>query len=310
MTMKNCIYFVLAFIAMSFVACSADDEPTQIKNEKEFTIIAKLPEPMITRTTVTDNSTADNYSMSFAWKAGDKVKFHILKNDNSWITSEREASISGSDATFTLGSHPAASSYIYGCTNTSISTSKTADATYASTANFYLDCQKFIYTSLDDIASKNPMFGVIPVQTKDTEIPSIMQFKNVCSILKFTVKLPGEVATVSAIKIRGYNTNPIGDGIKIRQNLQITGSTGAAEFLSTNYDDSSKNTDGSYEVTGKSFDVTAGEIVFYAIMIPQELKGLYLQLNGSDTYKKTKKFAEPITLEAGKMYGVKLDFTK
>lgn len=311
MTMKKCIYFAMAFAAMTMAACSADDELVNVENNQQYTIIGELPQPMTTRTVATDESDANGYAMSFEWKNDDAVRFHYIKKNDAWLNVTRTSTITDGKATFTLGTRPAASSYIYGCTNVNLNTSKTSDATTASTANFYLNNQAYIFTSMDDIAKYNPMFGVIPVQSSDTEIPSIMQFKNVCSILKFTVKLPGEVATVSAIKIRGYNTSANGDAIKIKQNLQITGSTGAAEFLSTNYDDSSaKNADGSYEVTKKSFDVTAGEIVFYAIMIPQELNGLYLQLNGSDTYKKTKKFAEPITLEAGKMYGVKLDFTK
>lgn len=309
--MKKCIYFVLAFIAMSFVACSADDELVNVENNQQYTIIGELPQPMTTRTVATDESDAKGYAMSFEWKTGDEVRFHYIFKDDAWQSVTKTSTITNGKATFTLGSHPAANSYIYGCTNVNLNTSKTSDATTASTANFYLNNERYIFTSMEDIAKYNPMFGVIPVQTSDTEIPSKMQFKNVCSILKFTVKLPVEVATVSAIKIRGYNKSDNGDGIQIKQNLQITGSTGAAEFISTNYDDDkNKNATGSYEVTGKTFGVTDGEIVFYAIMIPQELKGLYLQLNSSDTYKKTKKFAAPITLEAGKMYGVKLDFTK
>lgn len=305
--MKKNIYFAMAIAAMLFTACSQDDELTTVEKNQEYTIIAEMPQPITTRTIATDVSDDSGYAMSFAWKDEDQVRFHFIKSGDAWQSGTRNSTITDGKATFTLGSNPAASSYIYGCTNVNLNTSKTSDASTASTANFYLNCQNYIFASMEDIAKYNPMFGVIPVQSSATSIPETMHFKNVCSLIKFTVK---GVETVTDVKIRGYKNNAA-RGLKIKQNLQITGSTGAAEFLSENYDNSNTNKDGSYEVTGKSYSKNdKNEIVFYAIVIPQELDGLYLQLNNSaDLTKSVAYGSNKITLEPGKMYGVKLDFT-
>lgn len=306
--MKIKIYITTVLAATMFAACNSDNsiQPPYDQN-KEFTIIAKLPEKATTRLIASDDSEGSNYSMKFDWKETDKVNFYYVEKDASWTSDKcAVASLIDGDATFTLGKSPVTSSYIYGCTSTSginIKASKTSNG--SATANFCVDCYTCISTSLSNIAYWNPMFGVVQENSSDTNIPSIMNFQNVCSLLKFTVTLPQGVKRVYTTigDYDGKNDKPL----KTRRNLVGRGSTGTFEFSDKNYSSEHEYENwSSYYTSQFPLAPTDNVLTFYVIMIPQTIHGLSIHLNeGGKDYGKSIHFDSPKVLEPGYMYGVK-----
>lgn len=321
--MKNYIYISLALAATMFTACGSDDEILEIPNttpteasakDTEFTIIAQLPENSITRLAATDNSSGSTYGMDFAWENNEYIQFYY-NTSSGWVKESRPAkNITDGTATFTLasGKEPSASgNYLY-ATKLSLSAtedSKGSDSSTADIAYFYIDCQKWIYDNLTDVGNNNPMFGAVQYSAS-TSFSSTLIFKNVCALLKFDLTLPDEVGTITGVDIYGYNTKE--ENLTFRQNLKVTGSTGIPEFIddAVTYKTTTKEkrNNNHLSVSSKSFSVTSNKITLYAFIIPQSINGIHIKLTDSNsaTYTKSKKFDSPQTLDAGKMYGVKV----
>lgn len=317
--MKKFIYTTIALAATMFAACSSDDDIQTINdNNKEFTIIAQLPENSTTRMTATDNSSVSTYGMDFAWVENEYIYFYYnMSSDMSsvWSKKTRPAkNISNGTATFTLasGEDPSASgNYLYASKLSLSATddSKGSDSSTADIAYFYIDCQKWIYDNLTDVGNNNPMFGAVKYTTGTSSYSSTLKFYNVCALLKFDLTLPDGVETITGVDIYGYNTKE--ENLTFRQNLKVTGSTGIPEFIDdavTYKTKKEKRNNNHLSVSSKSFSVTSNNITLYAFIIPQSINGLYIKLtdSSSKTYTNYKKFTSPQTLEAGKMYGVKV----
>lgn len=325
--MKKSFYMIMTLAIVIFASCSSDDNDpiSNSNNNNEYTIVAKLPQTGTTRIAGSDDTEEGVYAMSFTWTT-DQARFVFNATDNSFKKNSIDPSISADEktATFSLKNHPKANSYIYGCTSTStpfIGTCKVTNTeeTYdAATVNFYVQLGSCISNSDTEIGTLNPMFGVMQENSTDTSIPNTMTFKNVCALIKFTIQMPeGIERPIRYVTIKGWDGSSE-QNIEIKKNLEGTGSNSTYAFQDTDYDDSYRNESGEIAVTGKTWYVDGdNKLTLYAVLIPQTLDGLYIQLklnDGKTTYTKKITFKENSvktakTFEEGNMYGINLTYT-
>lgn len=319
--MKKYIYMMMALAATMFTACNSDDDIQSNENEsREFTIIASLPQDQVatTRVVATDNSdvSSGTYGMSFKFTLNEYFRFYYRSSSQFERTNRPAKDVSPTDggptASFSLSTAPGGENYYVYASNIQLGSdsSKGSNDTDSPYGYFYLEVNNCIYNNLTDVQTNNPLFGVVKYTTSTTF--ASLNFKNVCSLVRFDITLPEGVTSITGVDIYGYNTSS--ENLVFGKNLKVTGSDGSAVFVdeTITYGEKSRSTRSSnhYAISGKSFTVTENKLTLYAIMIPQTINGLYVQLNdGTHTYTKSKKFTSAATLEAGTMYGVKLTYT-
>lgn len=309
--MKKYLFFIAASMTLAFTSCdNADDKIESAKDfNKGFTFNAVLPQqPASTRLAAADNGTY----VTFSWSSDnpnnrDLIRFHYQNADASdaWFQVNRLPTISDNKATFSLTQTPKENSYVYGCNHTNYK-SKYNDA---SSALFLIDPRDHIFNNLDDLGKCNPMLGVI--QKSDKSIPNTMYFKNICALLKFTITLPVTDKNVTEIKISDYYSSAPHDFTYGRWAVQFN-SDGTYSYNGVSggkpVDGSTANAQSNLNRKGLTWATTSGTITFYAVILPQDISGIQLEVTvaGGAKYTKHTQFASTKTLTAGKMYTINL----
>ncbi len=302
--MKKNIYYTMAIVATTlFTACSSDDDMlTNVEEENQgITIIANLPQNGITRVAYEDTSDGSTYGVKETWESGDQPKLYYTE-DNSTYKDGNYSVVVETGALSGFGKTPYTDSYLYlyypnnvgsSYGDSKLTISPTGQASY-------------IFATINEVAEKNLLVGSFQYQST-ADRAHVVEMQNAYALLKFSVKVPTTETSIKNIKIGGLNKNGNGRASIYKQaSIVMTGD--AISYPNTENGSIDSPSSAVYTLTG---DGTYKEVTFYALVIPQKFTyGLYLELKDAAdaTYKYLK--AGTVTLEGGKMYGVKAKVAK
>ena len=301
--MKKNVYTAISFAVVAlFSACSSDDDMlTSVEENQGITIIANLPQNGITRVAYEDTSDGSTYGVKETWQSDDKPKLCWTEDNSTYKQGNYSVNVE-TGALSGFRKTPSTDSYLYLYYPNSV-TSSYGDSklTISPTGQ-----AGYIFSTINEVAANNLLLGSFQYKSTDDRA-HVVEMQNAYALLKFSVKVPTTEAKIKNITIGGLNDGGTGrEDINCRGKIVMTESAISFSDLATGAVQSSTGVE--FSLTG---DGTYKEVTFYALVIPQKFtNGLYLELKDAANAKYNYLKDGTVTLEGGKMYGVKAKVAK
>lgn len=296
----------LFFFAVSFLfaACNSDDDIQTNIDNAGIRVIAELPQVSNTRVAYSDGE-GTPYAIKAEWEDNDKVWVYMWENFSGGQLKDLAADIVDNgfelikipvDYTYFYSSYPS-SKITYSITN---QTSEESYITFTPGNN-----EQKIFKNISDLKTNNILVGAAKYNKNNTVK---LNYRNIYSLLKVTVKVPEEVSSITGIKIGEYYNSAPQATTKARGSVKLEGASGSIVW--------DKLTPTAY-YKNATFDIGEAsdgykECTFYVLMTPQDLDGIYIQVtDGSKRYFYAKEKGESKqTISAGTMYSIKAKLTE